>query len=67
MCRFLIGRQERVEKIDFQHVVSKSKHRRIKISTDLPSTKTLKLNMIDIKNFNTPFPVHQFRYSYLYH
>lgn len=44
MCRFLIGRQERVEKIDFQHVVSKSKHRRIKISTDLPSTKTLKLN-----------------------
>jgi len=49
---FLIGRQERVEKIDFQHVVSKSKHRRIKISADLPSTKTLKLNRcMDIKNF----------------
>lgn len=32
MCRFLIGRQERVEKIDFQHVVSKSKHRRKRLA-----------------------------------
>lgn len=31
MCRFLIGRQERVEKIDF-HVVSKSKHRRKRLA-----------------------------------